>query len=68
MACGRCGGLLLACDFLEADTPGQASRCLSCGDVTDAVILDHRQHRPEPYSDATLPKYKQPATTKQAPT
>lgn len=52
MPCLRCGGLLLACDFLEEDTPGQASRCLQCGDVVDAVILAHRQHRPEPYSDA----------------
>ena len=57
MSCGRCGGLLLAYDFLEADSPCQASRCLSCGDVVDAVILEHRAFPPQPYSDATLPKF-----------
>lgn len=57
MSCARCGGLLLACDFQEADSPCQASRCLQCGDVTDELILAHRQHRPEPCRDATLPTY-----------
>jgi len=66
--CARCHGLLVAADLFDGIGGTTATRCLMCGDVTDAVILQHRQHRPEPYSDATLPKYKQPATTKQAPT
>jgi len=57
MNCLRCGGLVIPHDVTEERETCSASRCLSCGDVVDAVILQHRQHRPEPYSDATLPKF-----------
>jgi hypothetical protein len=51
--CSRCGGLLVSHDLKEII----GARCISCGDLTDELILAHRAHRPEPYADPNLPTY-----------
>ncbi|MDP1768888.1 MAG: hypothetical protein Q8L74_08825 [Nitrospirota bacterium] len=46
--CHRCGGLMLS--ELSGDTGAVESRCVTCGERVDQVILAHRQHhraRPE---------------------
>ena len=43
--------MLVDCDFIEGAGMLPATRCTSCGDVRDVVILNHRQHRPEPYAE-----------------
>ena len=65
-ACGRCGGLLVAADLFDGIGGTTASRCFMCGDVTDAVILQHRAHWREPYPEAN-PKPFDPTSGTGAP-
>ncbi len=53
MRCERCRGLMVIerCGDTLDDSGRlffDAWRCVSCGDVVDAVILSHRRRRPEP--------------------
>lgn len=51
MNCKRCNGMMVldvypATQWTDYDaTPYH--RCIACGNCEDAVILHHRQHRPE---------------------
>lgn len=49
-SCSRCGGLLvtqLCVDLMgcEAELDSETIRCVQCGNLTDLVILHHRQLR-----------------------
>ena len=53
MDCPRCQGSMVSQRYMDLlDDTGvlgiTAWRCLCCGEVTDAVILANRVHRPEP--------------------
>lgn len=60
MPCQRCNGLMIRdmfCD-LRDDTGTvafQGLRCVNCGEVVDAVVLDHRRldHPVAPYRGKT---------------
>jgi len=48
MTCQRCDGLMVSeriCDLqgMNSDLCGDGYRCLLCGDLVDAVILDNRK-------------------------
>jgi hypothetical protein len=48
MKCMRCRGFMVPdqiFDALNTEATGQVWRCVSCGDVVDALILSHRQQR-----------------------
>jgi len=66
MPCARCHGLLVAADLVDGIGSATATRCLMCGDLTDPLILQHRAHRPEPYSEAN-PKPFDPTSGTGAP-
>jgi len=67
MACGRCGGLVVPHDLAyDGICSATALRCLACGDLTDAVILEHRAHWREPYPEAN-PKPFDPTSGTGAP-
>jgi hypothetical protein len=58
MRCPRCSGCAMRVDVVTPEVTIAMDRCVNCGHVfVDALIMAHRQHRPEPYSDATLPKF-----------
>lgn len=57
MPCSRCNGLLVAADLFDGIGGTTATRCTSCGDLTDAVILEHRRCWREPYSESGVKAY-----------
>lgn len=53
MTCQRCDGLMVSeriCDLqgLSSDLCVDSYRCLLCGDVVDAMMLEHRKRAVEP--------------------
>lgn len=56
MRCARChGGPLVECPAFDEEATITLWRCITCGDRTDAVIVQHRHQRPDPYPAVALP-------------
>ncbi len=57
--CERCHGLMVVDQLYDRSETlvSPCYRCVNCGELVDSLILQHRQHRPEPRREIDLPMF-----------